>query len=116
MFLVTPTPIVFHSGVSMFSRCPEESIHMCNINLASPFSDSEGRFFRLPPSCGADLGRLLRMAEAGHSHRRDDFWPGPVAGCHGEALAQPLMSARDGPSEPADMSVGGYPSNALARI
>jgi len=36
MFLVTPTPIVFHSGVSMFSRCPEESIHVFNMYLGPP--------------------------------------------------------------------------------
>ena len=36
MFLVTPAPIVFQSGDSMFSRWPAESIHLREINCAPP--------------------------------------------------------------------------------
>ena len=38
MLLVTPTPMVFQSGVSMFWRWPEESIHRCRMYLAPPSS------------------------------------------------------------------------------
>jgi hypothetical protein len=60
MFLVTPTPIVFHWGVSMFSRCPAESIHMCNINLAPPLVEPlHARFHEIDDleivrACGRD--------------------------------------------------------------
>ncbi len=38
MLLVTPTPMVFQSGVSMFWRWPDESIHRCRMYLAPPSS------------------------------------------------------------------------------